>query len=158
MVHVHTRTSNEPTHSKQVRTCSWSVPQPNQVYTTGPHFVVPQNPWRHNWIPALLLMLQDKCVWCQKMQGLVSPNAKPWALPGDKCCPPTMVDTTMGIPREVVWCHTHPRRFGPWRMPVSCGRQACPNPTQMDSLDRLLAWLFDGKKRKCKDRKDAVHR
>jgi hypothetical protein len=39
MVHVHTRTLNEPTHSKQVRTCSWSIPQPNAVQKISPLFL-----------------------------------------------------------------------------------------------------------------------
>ncbi len=146
MVHVHTRTSNEPTHSKQVRMCSRSVPQPNQVYTTGPHLVVPRNPWCHNWIHALLLMLQDKCVWCQKNAGFSIPKCKTLGPPWGQMSPTNLGGHTMGIPREVVWCHTHPQGFGPRRTPVSCGRQACPNPTQMDSLDRLLAWSFDVRK------------
>jgi hypothetical protein len=39
MVHVHTQTSNEPTHSKQVRTCSWSIPQPNAIQKISPLFL-----------------------------------------------------------------------------------------------------------------------
>ncbi len=36
--------------------------QPPQVYSTGPRFVLPRSPWRHDWIHALLLVLQKTSV------------------------------------------------------------------------------------------------
>ncbi len=82
---------------------------------------------------------QDKCVWCQKVQGFSIPNAKtlgpPW---GENCCPSTMVAALMVIPREVVWCHTHPRGDGSRRAPVSSGHWDYPSLTQTDALDRAL--------------------
>jgi hypothetical protein len=57
---------------------------------------------------------------------------------------------TMGIPREVVWCHTHPRGVGPQRMPVSSGRRACPIPTQTRFPSPLLVMLVKcGNKSRC---------
>ncbi len=99
---------------------------------TSLRIVLPQRPWRHGWIHVLNTTIETKVgsLWCQKIAGVCILDAKPWSLPGDKNCrPSTMVtQSPLVIPREVIWCHIHPRGDGPWRTSVSNGRQDYPSP------------------------------
>jgi hypothetical protein len=65
--------------------------------------------WRHDWINPLKTTKLDKCLWCQKSVGLVSPDANPGPNPWGQKLP---IDPA-GHPQGEGWYHTHPRGVDP---------------------------------------------